>query len=82
MLTGIFAAKALGGQGLAEGMTIGSQLGVQFIGVLTTLVYSGVVSFIILKVVDLVIGLRVSEEDETEGLDISLHEEQGYNLEV
>ncbi len=82
LLTGIFVAKELGGQGLAEGMTIGSQLGVQFIGVVTTLVYSGVISFIILKVVDALIGLRVSEDDETQGLDITQHEEQGYNLEV
>ena len=82
LLTGVFVAKELGGQGLADGMTISSQVGVQFIGVLTTLVYSGVISFIILKVVDLTIGLRVTEQVETKGLDISLHEEQGYNLEV
>jgi Amt family ammonium transporter len=82
LLTGIFVAKELGGQGLAEGMTIGSQFAAQAIGVVTTLVYSGVVSFIILKVVDAIIGLRVSEEDETQGLDIAQHEEQGYNLEV
>lgn len=82
LLTGVFVAKELGGQGLADGMTISSQLGVQFIGVLTTLVYSGVISFIILKVVDATIGLRVTEQVETKGLDISLHEEQGYNLEV
>ena len=82
LLTGIFVAEGLGGQGLADGMTIGSQFGAQCIGVVVTLVYSGVASFILLKVVDRIIGLRVSEEDETEGLDISLHEEQGYNLEV
>ncbi|MCY3758865.1 MAG: ammonia channel protein, partial [Acidobacteria bacterium] len=74
--------EGLGGQGLAEGMTIGSQFGVQVIGVVVTLVYSGVISFILLKVVDGIIGLRASKEVETEGLDISLHEEQGYNLEV
>ena len=81
LLTGVFVAKGLGGQGLADGMTIGSQFGVQAIGVVVTLVYSGVVSYILLKVVDGIIGLRVSEEGETAGLDISLHEEQGYNLE-
>ena len=45
-----------------------------------TLVYSGVLSYLLLKLVDLVIGLRVNEEDETMGLDIALHDERGYNL--
>ena len=59
---------------------MGGQLGKQAIGVLTTVVYSGVVSFIILKIVDATMGLRVSEEEETQGLDSSLHGEEGYNL--
>ena len=80
LLTGIFVAKGFGGTGLAEGVTMGGQLGKQAIGVLTTVVYSGVVSFIILKIVDATMGLRVSEEEETQGLDSSLHGEEGYNL--
>ncbi len=80
LLTGVFAAASLGGAGLAEGMTIGGQLWIQLLGVLFTLVYSGIGSFIILKVIDAIIGLRVSEEQETEGLDISQHDERGYSL--
>ena len=80
LLTGVFAAKSFGGVGLAEGMTIGSQLGVQFKGILITIGYTAVASFIILKVIDVVIGLRVTDEEETQGLDLSLHDERGYNL--
>jgi Amt family ammonium transporter len=80
ILTGVFADASLGGAGLAEGMTIASQLWVQTKGVLFTIVYTGVLSFIILKVVDVVIGLRVTEEQETEGLDLALHDERGYIL--
>jgi Amt family ammonium transporter len=80
LLTGIFADASLGGAGLADGVTIGHQFGVQVIGVLATLIYTGVVSFILLKIIDMVIGLRVTEEEEQEGLDIVLHDEKGYNL--
>ena len=80
ILTGLCVDKSLGGVGLAEGMTIGSQLWAQTKGALFTIVYSGVLSFVILKVIDVVIGLRVTEEQETEGLDIALHDERGYNL--
>jgi len=78
ILTGVFADASLGGAGLAEGMTIGSQVWVQFISVVGTLVYGGVVSFILLKLIDVIIGLRVTEEQETEGLDLALHDERGY----
>ncbi len=78
LLTGIFAAASLGGAGLAEGMTIPGQFWVQTKGVLVTIVYTGVMSFIILKLVDMTIGLRVTEEQETEGLDLSQHDERGY----
>ncbi|MFL9870351.1 ammonium transporter [Paraburkholderia megapolitana] len=67
LLTGVFAVKDIGG---ADGSVI-----LQAKGVLTTLIYSGVVSFILLKVIDMVIGLRVTEEEEREGLDIVLHGE-------
>jgi len=78
ILTGVFAAKALGGSGLAEGMTILTQVWVQFKSVIVTVVYTGIVSFVILKVLDMIIGLRVDVEQETEGLDMTLHDERGY----
>jgi len=80
LLTGVFADASLGGKGLAEGMTITSQLLVQGKGVLVTLVYTAVMSLIILKVIDWLIGLRVTEEGETQGLDLSEHDERGYIL--
>jgi len=80
MLTGLFADASFGGVGLGDGVTIGAQLGKQFVGVMATVIYTGVVSFILLKILDVVIGLRVTEEEETQGLDLSLHDEKGYNL--
>jgi Amt family ammonium transporter len=81
MLTGVFCAETLGGAGFGvESGTMGGQLIAQGTGVLATLVYTSVATFIILKVVDLVIGLRVSEDEESEGLDLALHNETGYNL--
>jgi Amt family ammonium transporter len=78
ILTGLCAAASMGGVGLAEGMSIGGQLWIQTKGVLFTLVYSGIGSFIILKIIDVIIGLRVTEEQESEGLDVSQHDERGY----
>ncbi|VXB13852.1 ammonium transporter [Pseudomonas sp. 8AS] len=78
LLTGVFAAPALGGFGTVE--DIGAQLFIQFKGVAFTVIYTAVVTFVILKVLDLVMGLRVSEEAETVGLDLSEHNERGYNL--
>lgn len=80
LLTGVFVSSSFGGAGLSEGMTIGGQVGIQVIGVTGTIVYCGIASFGILKVVDAVVGLRVDEEEETLGLDLSLHDERGYNL--
>ncbi len=77
-MAGIFAASSLGGVGYAEGVTMGSQLGVQVIGIVFTFAWTAVVTFIILKVVNAIIGLRVSDEDETQGLDITEHDERGY----
>ena len=87
LLTGVFAAPSLGGTGVydyvtnavAEGYSISSQVWIQAQGVMLTIVWSAVVSFIAFKLVDMVIGLRVSEEDEREGLDISSHGETAYN---
>ncbi|UCH54365.1 MAG: ammonium transporter [Pseudomonadota bacterium] len=76
---GIFVG-ILGGAGLAEGMTMGKQVGVQLVGVGATIAWSAIVSFVILKVVDGIVGLRVTAEQETEGLDVVLHNETGYNL--
>ncbi|MCQ4312475.1 ammonium transporter [Stutzerimonas sp. VN223-3] len=78
LLTGVFAAPALGGFGEVENIAL--QLWIQLKGVLFTVVYTAIVTFVILKVIDVVMGLRVSEEEETIGLDLSLHNERGYNL--
>jgi Amt family ammonium transporter len=78
LLTGVFAAPSLGGTGAAD-FSITSQLLVQAEGVLITMVWSSVVAYIAFKLVDLVIGLRVTEEAEREGLDISSHGEVAYN---
>jgi Amt family ammonium transporter len=79
MLTGVFSAVSLGGSGLAHD-TIPEQLIAQGMGVGVTIIYTAVVSFIILKVIDALIGLRVDEDSETEGLDVSQHDERGYIL--
>ena len=90
LLTGVFNSPALGGPGyVADWVTAGmvtaadysiaAQVWIQFKAVLVTIVWSGVVSFIAYKLIDLTIGLRVSEEDEREGLDISAHGETAYN---
>lgn len=83
MLAGVFACDQLGifsGQGYAEGMTMSSQLGVQATGVIATLVYTAVATFVILKLVSLVAPLRVDSDQETRGLDVTEHEERGYDL--
>ncbi len=81
ILTGVFAAKDLGGVGFADGITsMGAQVWAQFLGVAVTIVYCALATFVILKIVNALMGLRVDEEQETIGLDISLHDERGYNL--
>jgi len=79
-LCGILVAEQFGGAGLAKGMTIGSQVWVQVQGILAVLVWTVVATFIILQVIKVIVGLRVDEQQETEGLDISQHEETGYNM--
>jgi Amt family ammonium transporter len=76
VLTGVFTAEAFGGTGLADG--IGPQLWIQIKSVLFTIIYTGVLSAAILKALDVTMGLRVSEEEEQEGLDTSAHDERGY----
>ncbi len=75
-----FLSNRLGGLGLDEGVTAMHQFGVQLIGVAATIAWCGVISLVLLKAIDGIIGLRVDPDDETEGLDITLHEESGYNL--
>jgi ammonium transporter, Amt family len=90
LLTGVFAAPSLGGLGICNYVTnkcgdvadwpgIGAQVWIQLQGVLVTIVWSAVVAFIAFKLIDLVIGLRVTEEEEREGLDITSHGETAYN---
>lgn len=87
LLTGVFASPSLGGTGIydyvankvAPDYSIANQVWIQLQGVLTTVIWSGVVAFVAYKLVDLVIGLRVSEEEEREGLDISSHGESAYH---
>lgn len=83
LMAGIFASDQLGlfsGQGYAEGVTMGSQVGVQLLGIAATFAYTAIVTFVLLKVVQLITGLRVTPEEETEGLDIVGHNESGYDL--
>ena len=81
ILTGVFAAQSLGGTGglTPDSFSMGAQVWIQTKSVLFTVVWSGVVAFIAYKIVDLLIGLRVSEEEERQGLDISSHGETAYN---
>ena len=83
LLAGVFASTALGafsGQGYAEGVDMGTQVGVQVIGVLATLAYTVVLTWVLLKLVAAVVGLRVSGDEESQGLDTTQHNERGYDL--
>jgi Amt family ammonium transporter len=81
LLTGVFAAKGLGGLGFAEGVdNIGTQFLNQLLSVVITIVWSGILSFVILKILDAIVGLRVEPDAERDGLDLVLHDERGYNL--
>ena len=77
----MFAAQGLGGTGglTPDTFSMGAQVWIQIKSVLFTIVWSGVVAFIAFKIADLVLGLRVTEEEEREGLDISSHGETAYN---
>ena len=80
LLTGIFAATAYGGAGLPEGVSVASQLGKQAFGVVITIAYSAIVSFVVLKLISFVTPLRVNDEEEAQGLDLASHNERGYSL--
>ncbi len=77
--TGIFASTSLGGVGYGEGVTMGAQLWTQFLAVLITIVWCGVVSAILYKLVDALVGLRPKAEEEAQGLDITSHGEVAYH---
>jgi Amt family ammonium transporter len=80
LLTGVFVAATFGGIGYPEKVTMGEQLLVQLYGVLATAAWSGVLTYLILLVCNAVTGMRVTAEEETEGLDTVLHNEKGYTL--
>ena len=84
LMAGVFSATSLGvfsGYGFADGISsMGGQLYVQLVGVLATVAFTAVVTYIILKIVGAILGLRVNEDQEIEGLDIVLHEERGYDI--
>ncbi len=79
IMTGIFASSSLGGVGYAEGVTMGHQIWVQLFSDGLTIVWTAVVAFIGFKVADVIVGLRVSEDQEREGLDVNSHGENAYN---
>jgi ammonium transporter, Amt family len=80
LLTGVFVSASLGGVGLPDKVGMGQQVLVQLYGVLAIAAWSGVLTFVLLKLCDAVTGMRVSAEEESEGLDTALHNEKGYNL--
>jgi Amt family ammonium transporter len=84
LLAGVFCSTQLGifsGNGFSDGIdSIAGQVSVQLTGVVATFAYTAVASWVLLKLVDVMIGLRVDEEDETVGLDLVLHDERGYDL--
>jgi Amt family ammonium transporter len=83
IMAGVLVSNELGvfsGMGLAEGMTIGSQLMVQITGVVAVGAYTAIVTYVLLKIIDRITGLRVTAEEETSGLDVEYHNERGYDL--
>jgi Amt family ammonium transporter len=78
LLTGVFASTALGGAGTTNGSVL-SQLGAQTVGIVATMVWCGLVTWLILKLLDVTVGLRVSSEEESEGLDLAAHGERAYS---
>jgi Amt family ammonium transporter len=80
LLTAPLMSAALGGIGFADGTTMGSQFGVQVLGVVSAALWSAVASYVLLKLIQAIVGLRVSAEAETQGLDFSAHGETGYNV--
>jgi Amt family ammonium transporter len=80
LLTGVFVAASLGGIGYPDKVDMGGQVMVQVYGILAVGAWSAVLTYVLLKLVDMVVGMRVGSDEETEGLDTVLHNEKGYNL--
>ncbi|MHA1164786.1 MAG: ammonium transporter [Alphaproteobacteria bacterium] len=80
LLAAVFAATAFGGVGFADGVTMGSQFGVQILGVVATIAWAAIASLLIIKVTQAICGLRVSEDETIEGLDYTSHGEKGYHF--
>jgi ammonium transporter, Amt family len=80
LLTGVFASSALGGVGLAEGVSMGAQVGKQALAVIVTCLWSGAITFVAWALVNKISPMRIDNDGETEGLDLVLHDERGYNL--
>lgn len=80
LLTGVFASNALGVFGGQEEISISAQVQIQLIGIVSAIVYTAIVTFLILKLTEVLVGNRVDEEDEQEGLDLVAHNERGYDL--
>lgn len=80
LLTAVFASASFGGLGLRDGVTIVDQFGVQALGMCVTILWCGGITFVLLKGIGLVTALRVDDDEETEGLDLVLHEERGYDI--
>ncbi len=80
LLTSFFADTSLGGMGLAEGVSMGTAFTAQLLATVITIIYAGIVSYIIVKLVQAIVGLRVDDDEETEGLDLTSHGERGYDL--
>ncbi|MBF0309399.1 MAG: ammonium transporter [Magnetococcales bacterium] len=81
LMAGVFASPLLGGLGYPAGVTMASQVGVQAIGVVATIVWSAVLSYVLYKAVDAMVGFRVDTLQEVDGLDLALHDERGYSIE-
>lgn len=78
LLTGVFTASFLGGVGYSDGMTLSKQVLIQLMSVVITVIWSGVVAYLSFKIADKLVGLRVSEEEEHDGLDLTSHGERAY----
>ena len=80
LLTAVLSVSSFGGVGLDDGVSVAGQFGVQVIGIVATFAWCALISFLLLKAINAIVPLRVSSEEENEGLDLVLHEERGYNL--
>jgi Amt family ammonium transporter len=80
LLTAFFADVSLGGNGLPEGITMGTAFLAQLLATVITIVWAGGASYILIKITQTIVGLRVTADDETEGLDITSHGERSYDL--